>query len=103
MKDEEIRKDYELNTGKVVVETFKERKIDPDQMPAVLVHSHGPFTWGKDPFDAVHNCMVLETLAEMALKTFVVNPEVSKMQDTLLDKHFLRKHGPSAYYGQGKG
>ena len=102
MTPEEIKGEYELNTGKVIVETFKERKIDPDQMPAVLVHSHGPFTWGKDPFDAVHNCVVLETLADMALKTFVVNSETKPMQDELLDKHFLRKHGPGAYYGQGE-
>lgn len=101
MSDEEIKNDYELNTGKVVVEEFKTRNIDPNNMPAVLVHSHGPFTWGKDPFDAVHNSVVLDTLAEMALKTFVVNKEVPNMQDTLLDKHFLRKHGPGAYYGQG--
>ncbi len=59
------------------------------------------FTWGRDPFDAVHNCVVLETLAEMALKTLLIDPEADKMQDELLDKHFLRKHGPGAYYGQG--
>ena len=101
MTPEEIGGEYELNTGKVIVETFRERKIDPDTMPAVLVRSHGPFTWGKDPMDAVHNCVVLETLAEMALKTLIINPEVNDMQQELLDKHFLRKHGPGAYYGQG--
>ena len=101
MTPEEIKGEYELNTGKVIVETFKERKIDPDTMPAVLVRSHGPFTWGKDPFDAVHNCVVLETLAKMAFKSLIINPEADKMQDELLDKHFLRKHGPGAYYGQG--
>ena len=101
MTPEEIGGEYELNTGKVIVETFKERKIDPDTMPAVLVRSHGPFTWGKDPMDAVHNCVVLETLAEMALKTLTIDPEVKDMQQELLDKHFLRKHGPGAYYGQG--
>lgn len=100
MKDEEIKSDYELNTGKVIVEEFKVRNIDPNQMPAVLVHSHGPFTWGKDPFDAVHNSVVLETLAEMALKSITINKDVKQMQQTLLDKHFLRKHGPGAYYGQ---
>ena len=100
MTPEEIGGEYELNTGKVIVETFKERKIDPDQMPAVLVHSHGPFTWGKDPFDAVHNSVVLEALSEMAMKTLIVNPNVKDMQQELLDKHFLRKHGPGAYYGQ---
>ncbi len=101
MTNEEIKDAYELNTGKVVVEEFKNRKIDPNQMPAVLVHSHGPFTWGKDPFEAVHNSVVLDTLAEMALKTVAINANVGPMQQTLLDKHFLRKHGPGAYYGQG--
>ena len=101
MTPEEIKGEYELNTGKVIVETFKERKIDPDTMPADLVRSHGPFTCCKDPFDAVHNCVVLETLAEMAWKSLIINPEADKMQDELLDKHFLRKHGPGAYYGQG--
>ena len=101
MTNEEIKDAYELNTGKVVVEEFKSRKIDPNQMPAVLVHSHGPFTWGKDPFEAVHNSVVLDTLAEMALKTVTINANVGPMQQTLLDKHFLRKHGPGAYYGQG--
>ncbi len=101
MTPEEIGGEYELNTGKVIIETFRERKIDPDQMPAVLVRSHGPFTWGKDPFDAVHNSVVLEALSEMALKSIIVNPEVPDMQQELLDKHFLRKHGPGAYYGQG--
>ncbi len=100
MYDEEIKKDYELNTGKVIVETFNNAKIDPDQMPGVLVHSHGPFTWGKDPFEAVHNAVVLEVLSEMALKSVTINPRVRDMQSTLLDKHFLRKHGPGAYYGQ---
>lgn len=103
MSKEEIAGEYELNTGKVIVEEFNNRKIDPDQMPAVLVHSHGPFTWGKDPFDAVHNSVVLEALSEMAIKTFSIakNGDVESMQQELLDKHFLRKHGPGAYYGQG--
>lgn len=101
MREDEIKNDYELNTGKVVVEEFKNRKLDPDQMPGVLVHSHGPFTWGKDPFDAVHNSVVLDTLAKMALKTITIDSNVDSMQKELLDKHFLRKHGPGAYYGQG--
>ena len=103
MTSEEIAGEYELNTGKVIVEEFKNRKIDPDQMPGVLVNSHGPFTWGKDPFDAVHNSVVLEALSEMAIKTFAVaiNGDLKPMQQELLDKHFLRKHGPGAYYGQG--
>ena len=101
MTPEEIAGEYELNTGKVIVEEFKNRKIDPNQMPAVLVHSHGPFTWGKDAFDAVHNSVVLDVLAEMALKTYTINRNVESMQQELLDKHYLRKHGPGAYYGQG--
>lgn len=101
MTDDEIKNNYELNTGKVVVEEFKKRHIDSNQMPGVLVHSHGPFTWGKDPFDAVHNSVVLDTLAKMALKTITINGDVESMQRVLLDKHFLRKHGPGAYYGQG--
>lgn len=101
MTKEEIKDNYELNTGKVVVEEFEKRHVDPNQMPGVLVHSHGPFTWGKDPFDAVHNSIVLDTLAKMALKTITINGDVDSMQRELLDKHFLRKHGPGAYYGQG--
>ena len=102
MTAEEIQSEYELNTGKVIVETFNERNLDPNQMPGVLVHSHGPFTWGKDPVDAVHNSVVLETLSEMAINTFIVSSgETEPMQQELLDKHFLRKHGPGAYYGQG--
>lgn len=101
LTNEEIANDYELNTGKVIVEEFTKRNIDPNQMPGVLVHSHGPFTWGKNPVDAVHNSVVLEVLSEMALKTFIANPHVESMQQELLDKHFLRKHGPGAYYGQG--
>lgn len=101
MTDDEIKNNYELNTGKVVVEEFEKRHIDPNQMPGVLVHSHGPFTWGKDSFDAVHNSVVLDTLAKMALKTITINGDVDSMQKELLDKHFLRKHGPGAYYGQG--
>lgn len=100
MTEDEIKNDYELNTGKVIVEEFSKRKIEPNQMPGVLVHSHGPFTWGKDPYDAVHNAVVLEEIATIALKTKVINKTVEDMQPTLLDKHFLRKHGPGAYYGQ---
>ena len=100
MSEAEIRSDYELNTGKVFVETFETLQLDAAQMPGVLVQSHGPFTWGENPGDAVHNAVVLEELAEMAWKTRLINSEVSSMQQTLLDKHYLRKHGPGAYYGQ---
>ena len=100
MSEAEIRSDYELNTGKVIVETFETLQLDAAQMPGVLVQSHGPFTWGENPGDAVHNAVVLEELAEIAWKTRLINSEVSSMQQTLLDKHYLRKHGPGAYYGQ---
>ena len=94
----EIRSDYEVNTGHVIVERF--RKLDPLQHPAVLVASHGPFAWGKSVTDAVHNAIVLEFLARLASETLRLNPKLKPMQPALLDKHFLRKHGPRAYYGQ---
>jgi L-ribulose-5-phosphate 4-epimerase len=94
----EIRSDYEVNTGQVIVETFK--KLDPMHHPAVLVASHGPFTWGKNVADAVHNAGVLEFIARLASETLRINPRVNPMQSVLLEKHFLRKHGPKAYYGQ---
>ena len=94
----EIRSDYEANTGRVIVERFG--KLDPLQHPAVLVASHGPFTWGKSVTDAVHNAIVLEFLARLASETLRLNPTLKPMQPALLDKHFLRKHGPNAYYGQ---
>jgi L-ribulose-5-phosphate 4-epimerase len=96
----EIKTDYEANTGEVIVETFKKLKYDPAQHPAVLVASHGPFTWGKDVHDAVHNASVLEFIAKLNSETLRINPQIKPMQSHLLDKHFLRKHGPGAYYGQ---
>ena len=100
LKPAEIKKDYEANTGEVIVDTFKQLKFDPMQHPAVLVASHGPFTWGKDVADAVHNAGVLEFIAQLASETLKINPKLKPMQSVLLDKHFLRKHGPGAYYGQ---
>lgn len=100
MKDAEIEGEYELETGKVIVETFRERGIDPMQVPAVLVASHGPFAWGKDADNAVHNAVVLEEIAYMNLFSLQVNPQLGAMQQSLLDKHYLRKHGKNAYYGQ---
>ena len=101
MTEKEIHGDYELETGKVIVETFKERNIDPDEVPAVLVHSHGPFCWGTDAFNAVHNAVVLEEVAMMnTMATLLRNNAIEPMQQVLLDKHFKRKHGPGAYYGQ---
>lgn len=100
MKPKEIKQDYEANTGHVIVETFKKLKFDPLQHPAVLVASHGPFTWGKDVHDAVHNAAVLEFIAKLNSETLRINPKLKPMQSVLLQKHFLRKHGPGAYYGQ---
>ena len=94
----EIAGEYEEETGNVIVETFASKK--PDDIPAVLVHSHGPFAWGTDPHNAVHNAVVLEELAFMAFHTEALNPNATPMQPQLLDKHYLRKHGKNAYYGQ---
>ena len=97
MTEDEINGDYELETGNVIVETFAHK--NPDSIPAVLVHSHGPFTWGTDAKNAVHNAVVLDELAMMAWHTLMMAPE-SRLDSTLLDKHYLRKHGANAYYGQ---
>ena len=98
MNPEEIAGEYEKETGNVIIEAFKE--INENDVPAVLVNSHGPFAWGTDPMNAVHNAVVLEELAFMALHTEMLNPKVNRMQQELLDKHYLRKHGKNAYYGQ---
>lgn len=98
MTPEEIGGEYELETGNVIVETFQERSFR--DIPAVLVNSHGPFAWGTDPDNAVHNAVVLEELAFMAFHTEAMNPGIGVMQQELLDKHYLRKHGKNAYYGQ---
>lgn len=98
MSADQIKADYELNTGKVIVERFK--GIDPMTIPAVLVANHGPFTWGKDAMDAVLNALVLEEVCMMAIGALQLNPDVRPIDKVLLDRHFLRKHGPDAYYGQ---
>ena len=98
MTDSEIDMDYELETGKVIVETFKD--INPMEIPGVLVANHGPFTWGKNPLEAVHNAVVLEEIAHMAWHNKVIDPNLKSINQKLLDKHFLRKHGKDAYYGQ---
>lgn len=98
MTPAEIGGAYELETGNVIIETFAGKSAD--DIPAVLVHSHGPFTWGTDPHNAVHNAVVLEKLAFMAFYTEAITPGISPMQPELLDKHYLRKHGKNAYYGQ---
>ena len=97
---EEIQGEYEKVTGLVIKETFQEK--DPDATPAVLVHSHGPFVWGGDPMDAVHNAVVLEEIACMNFHTLLLEPGISPIEQELLDKHYLRKHGADAYYGQKK-
>lgn len=94
----EIEHEYEKETGLVIKETFQEK--DPDAVPAVLVHSHGPFAWGVDPMDAVHNAVVLEEIAFMNFHAMMLEPNAPPMQQELLDKHYLRKHGPNANYGQ---
>lgn len=96
MTKEEVEGEYELNTGKVIVEAFK--GANPDHIPAILVKNHGPFNWGTDPKNAVHNAVVLEEVAMMAWHTKANTKEA--MPDYLLNKHFMRKHGPDAYYGQ---
>ena len=98
MTPKEIAGEYEKETGLVITETF--RGWDPMEIPAVLVHSHGPFTWGKDPEEAVHSAIVLEEVAFMAWHAMELNPQAGRMQQELLDKHYLRKHGKNAYYGQ---
>lgn len=100
MTPDEIGGKYELETGNVIVETFKDKQ--PNDIPAVLVHSHGPFCWGTDPKNAVHNAVVLEEVAFMAWHALQMLPDLPSMQQELLDKHYLRKHGADAYYGQKK-
>jgi len=100
MYEHEIHEAYEHNTGVVIVERFREAGLDPAQIPGVLVAGHGPFAWGASPAKAVENAIVLESVARMALHTLLLNPDARPISQTLLDKHFLRKHGPGAYYGQ---
>ena len=100
MTTAEIAGEYEYQTGEVIIKTFEERDLSPMQIPAVLVHSHGPFAWGKDAADAVHNAVVLEECAYMGLFSRQLAPQLPVMQQELLDKHYLRKHGANAYYGQ---
>ena len=99
MTEQEIAGAYEKETGKVIVETF--RDTDPADVPGVLVYSHGPFAWGTDAMNAVHNAVVMEEVAFIDWHAMILNPTLGPMQQTLLDKHYLRKHGKNAYYGQG--
>ena len=100
MTPEEIKDAYEKNTGLVIIEEFKRRGIDPAQVPAVLVHNHGPFTWGKTPEKAVENALVLDECAHMALLTRLFDPSAAPAAQCIQDKHYFRKHGANAYYGQ---
>lgn len=99
---EEVEEDYELNTGNVIIETFRQRQLNPVHVPAVICQNHGPFTWGKDASQAVYHAVVLEEVAKMALLTRQVNPDAAPAPQFIQDKHFMRKHGPNAYYGQKK-
>jgi L-ribulose-5-phosphate 4-epimerase len=102
LRDDEILGEYERLTGNVVVETFESRSIDPVGVPAVLVGSHGPFTWGEDAAAAVENAVALELVAELALRTTVLDATSEPIRDALLERHFRRKHGTGAYYGQAR-
>lgn len=95
----EVESDYEANTGKVIVETIENRRLNPIAVPGIVVKNHGPFAWGKSPENAVYNAVVMEKVAEMDLKTLMLNPN-AEMKQYVLDKHYMRKHGPDAYYGQ---
>lgn len=105
LSQSEVEDEYELNTGKVIVEEFEKRGISAAECPAVLVHRHGPFTWGKDPFKAVENALILEEVAKMAYRTEAVSAFHDSsdigIEQYLLNKHYQRKHGKNAYYGQG--
>ncbi|RYC41207.1 L-ribulose-5-phosphate 4-epimerase [Pectobacterium zantedeschiae] len=100
MTQDEIAQHYEQETGNVIIETFRQRGISPTDIPAVLVNAHGPFAWGKDAHNAVHNAVVLEEIAYMGIFSRQLTPGITAMQQVLLDKHYLRKHGKDAYYGQ---
>jgi len=100
LTEEEVNTDYELNTGKVIIERFK--NLDPVATPGVLIAGHAPFTWGKNPIDSVKNNLVLERIAKMALYSLQLNNNLEELPDYIMKKHYLRKHGPDAYYGQPK-
>ena len=101
LKEDEVKKNYEKNTGKVIVECIEKLQLDPLAIPGILVKNHGPFAYGISPKKAVENAVVLEKIAEMAFRTLLLNPE-SSMESYVLDKHYSRKHGKNAYYGQKK-
>ena len=102
LTEQEVEGDYERNTGLVIVETFRQRELDPVHVPGAICRNHGPFTWGKDAAQAVYHAVVLEEVAKMAVYTTQIAPDAQPAPQYVLDKHFLRKHGPNAYYGQKK-
>lgn len=102
LRQEEVVQEYEKNTGKVIIETFNQRLLEPLEVPGVIIANHGPFTFGTSPQQAVHNAKVLEEVAKMAFRCEMLRPDLLPIADYLLDKHYLRKHGENAYYGQGK-
>lgn len=99
LTQDEVEEAYERNTGKVIIETIDGLNIDPAAVPGIVVKNHGPFAWGTSPANAVYNAVVMETVAEMDLKTLMLNP-LASIARYVLDKHYMRKHGPNAYYGQ---
>ena len=99
LTEKEIEEAYEVNTGKVILETIGEK--NPMDIPGIVVKNHGPFAWGRTPAGAVYNAVVLDKVAEMAYHTMTLNPRVPRVPQYLLDKHYFRKHGANAYYGQG--
>ena len=101
LSQSEVMDDYETNTEKVIIETIENLNFDPMAIPGIIVKNHGPFAWGKNPSNSVYNAVVLEKVAEMALKTLILNPKAD-IKSYVLEKHYMRKHGPNAYYGQGK-
>ena len=102
LTEQEVEEDYERNTGLVIVETFRQRELNPVHVPGAICRNHGPFTWGKDAAQAVYHAVVLEEVAKMAVYTTQIAPDAQPAPQYVLDKHFLRKHGPNAYYGQKK-
>lgn len=99
LTEQEVKEEYEANTGKVIIETIEKIGYDAISIPGIVVKNHGPFAWGNSPANAVHNAVVMERISEMAIKTLMLNPKAD-MAQYVLDKHYMRKHGPNAYYGQ---
>ena len=97
-----VENNYETETGNLIVKYFHENKINPAEVNMVLVGGHGPFAWGETPAKAVYNAAVMEEVSKMALQTLMINPDASPRPDYIINKHYMRKHGPNAYYGQGK-